>query len=178
MARPALAFVSEREFLELPESVDKIELIDGEVIVPPSPSFYHQEVVGRLAFALRGWATQQTRPVVVGQAPMDIRFAPGRILQPDLFVLFAHVPLDHEGPLDRVPELCIEVLSARPNYDRFTKRLIYAEAGVREFWTIEPGYHLERWTGSGLHELTKLESTVESALLPGFTVELSSLFGD
>jgi Uma2 family endonuclease len=178
MARPALAFVSEQEFLELPESVDKIELIDGEVIVPPSPSFFHQEVVGRLAFELRQWASQQARAVTVGQAPMDVRFAPGRILQPDLFVLFDRVPLSHEGPLDRVPELCVEVLSARPNYDRFTKRLIYAEAGVKEFWTIEPGYFVERWTGAGLHELTKLESAIESELLPGFTLELASLFRD
>ena len=178
MARPALAFVSEQGFLELPESVDKVELIEGEVIVPPRPSFFHQEVVGRLAFALRGWASKQTGAVTVGQAPMDVRFAPSRILQPDLFVLFASVPLNHEGPLDRVPELCIEVLSARPNYDRFTKRLIYAEAGVKEFWTIEPGYFVERWTGPGLHELGKLEAAIESELLPGFSLELSSLFGD
>lgn len=178
MARPALAFVSEQEFLELPESVDQIELIDGEVIVPPSPSFFHQQVVGRLAFELRNWAGKQAGAVTVGQAPTDVRFAPGRILQPDLFVLFTRIPLNHEGPLDRVPELCIEVLSARPNYDRFTKRLIYAEAGVKEFWTIEPGYFVERWTGAGLHELTKLEAKIESELLPGFALELSALFTD
>ena len=176
MARPALAFISEREFLELPESVEKVELIDGEVIVPPTPSFYHQEIVGRLAFELRSWASKEPRAVTVGQAPMDVRFAPGRILQPDLFVLLARIPLDHEGPLDRVPELCVEVLSARPNYDRFTKRMVYAEAGVREFWTIEPGHFVERWTGAGLHDLTRLETAIESELLPGFALDLASLF--
>ena len=98
--------------------------------------------------------------------------------RPALAFVSERVPLNHEGPLDRVPELCIEVLSARPNYDRFTKRLIYAEAGVKEFWTIEPGYFVERWTGAGLHELTKLEATIESELLPGFELDFASLFRD
>src|SRR5690242_7636683 len=48
--------VTEAEFLGLPESVERIELIDGEVIVSPSPQFWHQEVLGRLVFALRQWA--------------------------------------------------------------------------------------------------------------------------
>jgi Uma2 family endonuclease len=78
----------------------------------------------------------------VGQAPLDVRFGHGRILQPDVFVLFDRIPFDHEGPLDRVPELCIEVRSSRPSYDRLTKRTIYADAGVRELWTVEPGYSL------------------------------------
>jgi Uma2 family endonuclease len=176
MGRPALAFVSEDEFLGLPESLDKLELIDGEVVVSPSPSFFHQEVVGRLALALRAWAAKQPGPITVGQAPLDIRFGPDRILQPDLFLLFAHIPFDHEGPLSRVPELCIEVLSAHPNYDRFTKRVIYAEAGVRELWTVEPGYYVEAWTGDGLRHVVRVEDRLTSALLPGFLLDLKSLF--
>jgi Uma2 family endonuclease len=93
-----------------------------------------------------------------------------------LFLLFAHVPFDHEGPLTRVPELCIEVLSARPSYDRFTKRLIYAEAGVKELWTVEPGYYVEAWTGDGLRHVVKVDDTLTSALLPGFSLDLESLF--
>jgi Uma2 family endonuclease len=178
MVRPALAFVSEQEFLSLPETLDKVELIDGEVIVSPSPSYFHQEVVGRLAALLRDWAEAQLRAVTVGQAPLDVRFSVGRILQPDLFVLFARIPIEHEGPIDLVPELCIEVLSNHPNYDRLAKRLVYAEAGVQELWTIEPGHYVERWTGGGLRQVSKLEQRAESSLLPGFGVELSTLFRD
>jgi Uma2 family endonuclease len=182
MGRPALSFISEDEFLALPETVDKVELIDGEVIVAPGPSYFHQEVVARLAARLRAWATAQPEKITVGQAPLDVRFAPGRILQPDLFVVFDRIPFDHEGPIARVPELCVEVLSARPNYDRFTKRLIYAEAGVEELWTIEPGYFAERWTGEGLREVTKVDvkdaTMFGSALLSGFVIDLAALFSE
>ncbi len=152
MARPALALVSEEDFLRLPEAVTKVELIDGEVVVSPSPSFFHQEIVGRLVVLLRHWASRQTTLLTVGQAPLDVRFGHGRILQPDVFVLFDRIPFDHEGPLDRVPELCIEVLSSRPSYDRLTKPTIDADAGVRELWTVEPGYFVERWSGDGLRQ--------------------------
>ncbi|HET9960260.1 MAG TPA: Uma2 family endonuclease, partial [Polyangiaceae bacterium] len=148
----------------------------GEVVVSPSPSFFHQEVVGRLSVLLRTWAAGQPNAVTVGQAPTDIRFAKGRILQPDLFVIFERIPLSHEGPLDRVPELCIEVLSSRPNYDRLAKRSVYADAGVQELWTVEPGQYVERWTGDGLRRMAKLESVVESSLLPGLTIALDTLF--
>jgi Uma2 family endonuclease len=176
MARPARAFVTEEDFLALPETVDKVELIDGEVMVAPSPSFYHQEVVGRLSAALRHWAAGRGAPVTVGQAPLDVRFAPGRILQPDVFVLFDRIAVDHQGPIERVPELCVEVLSGRPSYDRFTKRVIYADAGVRELWTVEPGHFVEQWTGAGLRDVSTVDATLETSLLPGFSMELAVLF--
>jgi Uma2 family endonuclease len=178
MARPAPAYVSEEAFLALPETTEKVELLDGEIIEAPSPSFYHQEIVGRLAGELRQWASAQAQPITVGQAPLDVRFAPGRILQPDLFVLFARVPFDHMGPLETVPQLCIEVISGRPSYDRFTKPVIYAEAGVQELWTIEPGLFVERWTGDGLRHVEKLETLLRSDLLPGFEVALRALFDE
>ena len=41
-------FVSEAEFLSLPESNQKAELVDGEVMVSPSQSYWHQEVLVRI----------------------------------------------------------------------------------------------------------------------------------
>jgi Uma2 family endonuclease len=78
--------VSEEEFLALPESMDRIELIDGEVFLPPSPNPRHQLVLGRLFRVFAGWADAHA-PAFVGLAPLDVRLAPGRIVQPDLFVI-------------------------------------------------------------------------------------------
>jgi len=148
VSRPTL--VSEAEFLALPESMDRIELLDGEVIVTPSPSVWHQELLARIVHRLRSWGEDYGGSVFIGQAPLDVRFAPGRILQPDAFVVLGDFSFDVEGPLDRVPDLCVEVLSTNRAYDRLTKRVVYATSGVRELWLLEPSGSLERWTGQGL----------------------------
>jgi Uma2 family endonuclease len=174
LARRAL--VSEREFLRLPESTGKIELVDGEMVAAPSPGYWHQEILVRLVAALRAWARKQQRAVTVGQAPLDVRFAPGRILQPDAFVLFARVPRRHEGPIDRIPELCVEVLSRDRVHDRVTKRLLYAAAGVSEYWVVEPAGLVERWSGPDLARGVEVRRRLTTRLLPGFTLDLRRLF--
>jgi Uma2 family endonuclease len=175
MSQLARALVSEAEFLALPETTEKTELVDGEVIVSPSRSYWHQEALVRLVGALREWADSQSFAVTVGQAPLDVRFGPDRILQPDAFVLFDRLPPAHEGPIDRVPALCVEVLSRNRAYDRITKRYVYAEAGVQELWTVEPGDLVERWTGSGLSQRQECAERVTSPLLPGFSLDVRRL---
>src|SRR5262245_38231764 len=125
MSVGAKSHVSEAEFLSLPESLERVELIDGEVIVSPSPLFWHQAVLRRLLLALGTWAKGRSS-VTVAQAPLDVRFAPDRILQPDAMVFLAHLDREQAGPIDRVPEICVEVLSSNRAYDRVTKRFIYA----------------------------------------------------
>jgi Uma2 family endonuclease len=120
--------VSEDEFLAMPETTEKVELIDGELVVSPSPSYWHQEILARIVMALRGWASRAGQPVTVGMAPLDVRFARGRILQPDAFVILGPVAADHVGSIARVPEPCVEVLSTDRVHDRVTKRLLYAAA--------------------------------------------------
>ena len=168
--------VSEEEFLRLPESTARIELVDGEVVVSPSPTYWHQEILGRIVVALRAWAGRQKRPVTVGQAPLDVRFGSGRILQPDAFVLFARVARRHEGPIDKIPQLCVEVLSSERLHDRVTKRLLYAAAGVAEYWVVEPAGVVERWSGPGLARAEALRRRLTTPLLPGFVLDLRRLF--
>ena len=59
----------------MPESAAKIELLDGEVVVSPSPSYGHQEIVGRIVVALRAWAGTRKRPITVGHAHLRRLFA-------------------------------------------------------------------------------------------------------
>jgi len=172
-ARPV---ISEAEFRRLPESTAKIELLDGEVVVSPSPTYWHQEIIGRLLVALRTWAAQQRRAVTVGHAPLDVRFGPGRILQPDAFVLLGRVARGHRGPIERIPQLCVEVLSEDRVHDRVTKRLLYAAAGVKEYWVVEPAGLVERWTGAGLAKGERMRGRLASPLLPGFALDLRRLF--
>lgn len=126
--------------------------------------------------SLRSWAATQSHPVTVCHSPLDVRFAPGRILQPDAFVLFSAIPAEHQGPINDIPALCIEVLSTNRVHGRVTKRAIYAEAGVSELWTIDPSGFIERWSGNGLNHCEPLDDILRSPLLPGFELSLPALF--
>lgn len=175
MVQLARRLVSEAEFRSLPETTQRIELFDGELIVSPSPSYQHQEMLSRLVVALRQWARSQHGPVTIGLAPLDVRFGQDRILQPDAFVLFERLPATHEGPIESIPALCVEVLSSNRAHDRITKRFAYAEAGVSELWTVEPTGCVERWTGAGLSQSELLSDRLRSPLLPGFELDLAEL---
>ncbi len=166
--------MSEAQFLALPESRDKVELLDGEVVVSPSPSFWHQETLRRVLTALSIWA--EGRTVTIGQSPLDVRFGEGRILQPDAFVVLEAIPRSHEGPINAVPSLCVEVISTNRAYDRVTKRYIYADAGVAEYWVVEPEGYVERWHGPELRLREEVRGQLTTPLLGGFELQLARLF--
>ncbi len=170
--------VSEAEFLSLPESVERIELIDGEVIVSPSPLFWHQEVLGRLVFALRRWSEGRSG-VTVAQAPLDVRFAPGRILQPDAMVFLATIDREEPGPITRVPEICVEVLSVNRAYDRVTKRFVYGSAGVVEYWIVDPileTFEFLESTPLGFRVRLPEGAVYRSAAIPGLELDLEAFW--
>ncbi|MDH5674488.1 MAG: Uma2 family endonuclease [Myxococcales bacterium] len=175
MSSAAPRLITEEEFLALPESTERLELLDGEVILAPSPSYRHQLVLRRIVRALEDWAACHDDEVTIGMAPLDVRFAPGRILQPDAFLCFGATPDAHEGPINIIPDLCVEVLSTNRAYDRMTKRLVYAEAGVRELWTVSTDGTIERWCGERLSHCETHQGRLTTPLLADFVLDLSDL---
>ena len=168
--------VTEAEFLSWPESTQRVELIDGGVVAQPAATYGHQEALGRIVRALSNWA--DGRGITIIQSPCDIRFGPNRILQPDAFVILESTPMSHRGPLTRVPEICIEVLSRDADYDRVTKRLIYAEAGVAERWLVDLAGSIERWTDAGLVTAETITTILRTPLLVDFELDVQSLVAD
>lgn len=167
---PRRSTVTEQEFLSLPEGTERVELVDGEVLGSPSPSRRHQRVLLDLVAALHAWCREHP-PAAVGIAPQDVRFGPSRILQPDAFVVFAGLADDVEGPIGVVPDIVIEVLSARRSLDRITKRVIYAEASVPEYWVVDP----EEGRVEVHHGLSLVRTETErlsSPSVPGFSLAL------
>jgi len=163
----------------LPDDGQRYEVVHGELLVTPSPRLWHQEIVGRLAFAIRTYLTREP----VGHAlasPADISFAPDTLVQPDVFV----VPLDQARTLKwteiRRLLLVVEVLSpSSARADRFTKRRWYQEAGVPVYWLVDADAQaVEVWTPearSPALERERLTWEPEGARQP-FVLELGELF--
>lgn len=129
------AFRAEREQLG---DRSRYELLDGEILVTPSPSGTHQVVASRLNVLL---AAALPRHLEVVQAPLDVELMSGTgdtTLQPDALVTDrAHLT---SGGLRVPPILVVEVLSPSTwRRDLGAKRDAYAAAGVEHYWVVAPG---------------------------------------
>lgn len=123
---------------ELPETNQPCELWEGNLIMSPAPSFFHQEVAFRLQRVLYDWVTPRKLGRVVG-APIDMVLSPHRVVRPDV-VFIANERLSIiqdaiQGPADLVAE--VVSLGGR-NRDRIEKRDLYEQYGVREYWILDP----------------------------------------
>jgi Uma2 family endonuclease len=135
------------ELSALPDDGKRYELLDGELLVTPSPRVVHQLAVWALYDRVAAYVRRH-RLGLPGLAPADLDLQSGESLQPDLFV----VPLrDGRIPLDwphfGIPLLVVEVLSqASALNDRTRKRRRYQAARVGEYWIVDPDARvIERW---------------------------------
>jgi Uma2 family endonuclease len=107
---------------ELPDDSNRYEVIDGALLVSPSPSAVHQRAAGRLHLILAPYASGLSLEVFV--APAAITWSPTTEVQPDLLAV-ALVNGRLVERFDDVKELAlaVEVLSpSTTRTDRFTKR--------------------------------------------------------
>lgn len=121
----------------LPDDGNRYELVYGELLVSPSPSYPHQEVVLRLARRIADYcdAVGGLKTVI---SPADLSWGDDTLVQPDVFV--ARVPAGGAlGWADlRSVVLVAEVLSpSTARNDRFQKRRLYQAQGVETIWLID-----------------------------------------
>jgi Uma2 family endonuclease len=120
---------------ELPEDGHRRELIDGVLIVPPSPSYIHQSMASLLHVALAAGCPEES---VVTQG-VEVRVNTRRSLIPDVLVVssVAAARLPSKFSPHEVL-LAIEIVSpGSQTLDRFAKPALYAEAGIPFYWRIE-----------------------------------------
>lgn len=143
----------------------------------PHATYWHQEVLGRLATALRTWARTRDKPrPAVATAPLDVTFG-ADVLQPDIAIWLTGLPRSAVTPIAWRPDICIEVLSSNRRYDLEYKRDSYVDSGVPEYWVVDPAREMV-WRMRGDQYAIRDESDpLTSSLLPGFSMPLASLFG-
>lgn len=131
----------------LPDDGRRYELIDGQLIVSPSPRPLHQRALIALTRCLLPWL-DSTRLGELLASPADISLGEDEILQPDLFVYrtTAGKALIEWSDISELL-LVVEVISpATARYDRELKRRRYQRAGVPEYWIVDLDARLiERW---------------------------------
>jgi len=126
------------DLAEMPNDGRRYELLDGVLLVSPSPRWAHQEVLRALTSLLHAALPPELRVV---PAPFEWRHGLHTALQPDILVTRydALVAVPDSTHLEEPPLLAVEVLSpSSRRIDRFSKMAAYEDAGVVSYWLIEP----------------------------------------
>ncbi len=163
----------------LPDDGNRYETVHGELLVTPAPRLWHQAIVTRLTVALYRYLEAQPVGIAL-HSPADISWSEDTLVQPDVFV----ADLDQARTLDwrevKTLLLVIEVLSpSTARYDRFTKRRLYQEVEIPDYWIVDPDRRLvESWTPDReLPDIERGEATWHPAgAAQAFTINLEELF--
>ena len=171
------------EFWALPESLLHIEYINGEIVMAPSPTVPHQIVQGNLYYALRTFVQDRGLGRIFA-APLDVVLPTGEVVQPDLFFLNAKQAgrVLAAKRVDEVPSFLVEILSpGSATQDTITKRELYEQNGVREYWIVDAERRsiaqlVLRKKHYALMELGEGDR-VKGAVLSGFEMSVGELLG-
>ncbi len=182
---------------------ERIELLKGRIQkMSPAPNIKHQRVSTTLQGELYNCIKKTNCHLF--SAPFDVRLpisedlniskkyknkakklSDGKmmtVVQPDICVICDEEKLDERGCVG-APDLIIEILSPgntqREMKDKFE---IYQEAGVREYWMVEPNdefvlvYTLQKGKYIGSKPFT-IGEKIQSQVLEGFELDVNEVFG-
>ena len=172
---------SDDDYLWLTDRCNRpIEFTDGCVQELPMPTFTHQAVLLALYRLFHDHLAPRGGVVMVSALRMRIRA--GKFREPDLLLL-----RDRSDPRcgDRCwtgADLVVEVVGPDdPDRDLLEKRADYAEAGIPEYWIVDPRHAtitvLALQDGAyAEHGMCGRGGTAASRLLEGFAVDVTGVF--
>lgn len=169
---------------------ERLEIFKGKIFkMSPAPSTFHQKISSNLSGIL--WNEFKHHPCRLFSAPFDVRLLDKKkstldkdiftVVQPDLCVICKEEKLDAKGAIG-APDLVIEILSpGNSNKEMKYKFDLYEEAGVLEYWIVNPEnktlfiYSLQDTRFVGLHPLIE-EDIISSPLFPQLNFVLEEIF--
>ena len=118
---------------------ERWELLNGELIMAPSPREAHQRIQTGLGWRLARFVEVRDLGKVYF-APFDVVLSDTDVVQPD--IMFVSREREHiitHANIQGAPDLVVEILSpSTAERDRTVKLRLYAEHGVKEYWQVEP----------------------------------------
>ncbi len=127
------------DYYNWPED-ERIELIDGVIYYMSAPRIMHQALIGEIDYALKSYIKKKKGKCQVFGAPIDVRLDCDNktMVQPDITLVCERDRLT-EQTLEGAPDFAVEVLSPSTRKKDMTLKLQkYVNAGVREYWIVDP----------------------------------------
>jgi len=127
------------DYLALPED-QRVELIEGVIYDMGAPTAYHQLIGGEVYRQISNYIHDHKGPCIPFIAPTDVQLDCDNrtIVQPDVLIVCDRSKINQHRVFG-APDFVLEVLSpSTRNKDIFIKGAKYMQAGVREYWMVDP----------------------------------------
>lgn len=118
----------------------RVELIDGVIYIMEAPGFVHQRVATEMLFHIKSYIQKKGGDCIPLLSPVDVRLDcdDKTMVQPDLIILCDKDKIKRWGIMG-APEFVLEILSKSTRRKDCIKKLQkYGDAGVKEYWLIDP----------------------------------------
>jgi len=180
MTQPRIKFTY-NDYRTAPED-KRFELLDGELLLVPAPTTYHQRVLRELFVRLYIFVTSQGLGEVF-IAPCDVVLSNYDVVQPDiLYVSNERAHIITSDNIQGGPDLVAEILSpSTADRDLGYKKALYARYGVMEYWVVDPEaktIEVLRLSGGEFvrHGLYTQDQVLVSPSLEGLAIQLREVF--
>lgn len=174
----------------MPDDTNRYELIGGKLFVSRAPHLDHQRTITNILAVFIRYLDKN--PLGEIFTTPGVIFSPKDAVIPDL-VFATHETIKKnvagenekfDGKFVAAPELMIEILSYGKQdvkRDRIFKRQLYGDYGVKEYWVVDglfntiEVYRLDD-EGQNLIKRFEINETIETPLLPDFSLKLTDIF--
>ena len=179
MALPQKQFYTAEDYWNLPDG-ERAELIDGRLYAMAPPSRIHQELVSGFHYTLRTHISNSNGSCRVYPAPFAVNLDADdkNWVEPDISVICDPDKLTDRG-CSGAPDLIVEVVSpSSRRQDYNLKNGLYASAGVREYWIVDPAkerttvYHFE---DDAAPTIFSFDQDIPVGIFPGLKINIAAL---
>lgn len=167
------------DYWNLPEG-ERAELIHGKLYDMAPPNFKHQKLVSEFTQILGSYIKSRKGENEVIPAPFAVNLdaSDKDWVEPDISVVCDKTKLTEKGCIG-APDFIIEIVSpSSRRADYSTKNALYSDAGVREYWIVDPMKErttVYRYEEDAAPVLYSFDVPVEVGIYPGFFITISEL---
>jgi len=162
----------------LPDDGNKYELVRGELFVTPPPTDDHETIAARLTRILDPFIAANGLGMLYH--PRAVMQFEGSQVEPDLMVRQPQGSRKATWSQAPTPILIVEILSPYTRRrDHLQKRSLYIDAGVEEYWIVDPEENTVKSIRADRPEVVSRDQLVWAPTGVGatLTLDIASIFG-
>ena len=167
------------DIYNLPEG-ERAELIDGQIYMMTPPSRRHQEIIGSLYRKIADYIDMKRGACKVYLAPFAVFLNNNNVnyVEPDISIICEPDKLSDRG-CEGAPDFVIEVVSPSSHrMDYIKKTALYADAGVREYWIVDPATEqttLYRFEETDAPDIIPFDQDIQVGIYENLQVNIAEL---